>query len=43
MLGAVFCSGPEAVLSGPLSKALGRKFRREKEDKNDGEGDDPKP
>ena len=42
MLGAVFCSGPEAVLSGPLSKAPGRKFRREKEDKPDGEENDPK-
>ena len=31
-----------AVLSGPLSKALGRKFRREKEDKPDGEENDPK-
>ena len=43
MLGAVSCSGAAAVLPEPLSKALGRKFRREKEDKNDGEGDDPKP
>ena len=44
MLGAVSCSGPAAVLlSGPLSKALGRKFRREREDKPGGEGDDPKP
>ena len=37
------CLLAAVLLSGPLSKALGRKFRREKEDRPGGEGNDPKP